>query len=70
LPAGSYHLIAAAGPPGQLVEFAAQRRLLTIGQAASVSAPHASTAVPPVAVFSSGPTLGDLILKDASDVLG
>ena len=34
LPAGPYHLIAAAGPPGQLVEFAAQRRVLTIPQTA------------------------------------
>jgi hypothetical protein len=72
---GSYHLIAAAGPPGQLVEFAVQRRLLTIGRAAGVTAgpervPLFIPAAPPgAAVFGASPISAGPLFDDAGELL-
>jgi len=68
LPAGSYHLIAAAGPAGQLVEFAAQRRLLVVTQPA-VAVQRAELVLPPTSVFNTAPAIGGSVLKEAEDVL-
>jgi hypothetical protein len=50
LPAGQYHLITAAGPRGQLVQFASTRRTFTIGSTGSIARPSAMNAA---SVFSS-----------------
>jgi len=74
LHAGSYHLLAAAGPPGQLVEFAAQRRLLVVGAGGVVNAApsHAAVFVPVIlprlSAFSTMAIGSDSLFGDASRV--
>lgn len=68
LPAGRYHLVAAAGPPHQLTAFASQRRTFTITQPA-VPAQRAANALPPACVFSTRRFSGDSIVEHLDEVL-
>jgi hypothetical protein len=67
LPAGSCHPIAASGPPGQLVEFAAQRRLLTVGPVAAVvsTRSHGDSVFVPLALPQSA-AFGDVSITGGS----
>lgn len=69
LAAGQYHLIAAAGPPHQLTQFASQRHTFTVGAVASLTPRDVAMPliVPQSALFATGAARDHSVFDDPSD---